>query len=226
MREICRRLDGLPLAIELAASRTHMLTPTQLLERLGERLTLLTGGPHDLPARQQTLRDTLDWSAALLSDAERRLLAQLAVFPSDVSLEAAIEVTGGDLDTLAGLVANSMVQRRPGGEGSSFRMLETVREYALELLGNRRGQVADSHAGYYLKLAEAADLRGPEQAVGWTSSTRSRTTSEPRSTTLTPSPMPSWNSSSSSRCGASGGCAATSSKDGLISSALSPGQPR
>ena len=65
IREICRRLDGLPLAIELAASRTHTLSPHQLLERLGERLTLLTGGPHDLPARQQTLRDTLDWSVAL-----------------------------------------------------------------------------------------------------------------------------------------------------------------
>ena len=71
VREICRRLDGLPLAIELAASRTHTLSPHQLLERLGERLTLLTGGPRDLPARQQTLRDTLDWSAALLSSSER-----------------------------------------------------------------------------------------------------------------------------------------------------------
>ncbi len=163
IREICRRLDGLPLAIELAASRTHTLSPHQLLERLGERLTLLTGGPHDLPARQQTLRDTLDWSAALLSSGERDMLARLSVFPNDASFEAATEVTGGDLDTLEGLVTNSLLQRVTVADHPRFRMLETVREYALEMLAGDRRRVADSHARYFLLRAEAADLRGPEQ---------------------------------------------------------------
>jgi len=163
VREICRRLDGLPLAIELAASRTLTLIPSQLLDRLGERLTLLTGGPHDLPARQQTLRDTLDWSAELLSTAERALLARLSVFPSDMSLEAAVDVTGGDLDTLAGLVNDSMLQRESATDRPRFRMLETVREYALELLGADRVRAAETHALYFLALAEAADLRGSEQ---------------------------------------------------------------
>jgi predicted ATPase/DNA-binding SARP family transcriptional activator len=163
VREICRRLDGLPLAIELAASRTHTLTPRQLLDRLGKSLTLLIGGPHDLPARQQTLRDTLDWSAALLSAAERALLARLSVFPSDVSLDAAVAVTDGDLDTLAGLVNNSMLRRESPQERPRFRMLETVREYARELLGTDYGRAADAHARFFLELAEAADLRGTEQ---------------------------------------------------------------
>lgn len=163
VREICRRLDGLPLAIELAAARTHTLTPSQLLDRLGDRLTLLTGGPRDLPARQQTLRDTLDWSAALLSTTERALLARLSVFPSDMSLEAAVDVTGGDLDTLAGLVSHSMLQREPAMDRPRFRMLETVREYALELLGADRVRAANAHALYFLEIAEAADLRGTEQ---------------------------------------------------------------
>jgi len=163
VRELCRRLDGLPLAIELAAARTRSLTPSQVLARLGERLTLLTGGPHDLPARQQTLRDTLDWSVALLSTPERTLLARLSVFPSDMSLEAAIAVAGGDLDTFARLVDDSMLQRHPTNESVRFRMLETVRDYALELLGPERGRVSDAHARYFLELADAAELRGPEQ---------------------------------------------------------------
>jgi predicted ATPase/DNA-binding SARP family transcriptional activator len=163
VREICRRLDGLPLAIELAASRTRMLTTSQLLDRLGERLTLLTGGPRDLPARQQTLRDTLGWSAALLSADERTLLARLAVFPSDVSFEAAVVVGGGDLDTLAGLVDHSLLRREAGADGPRIRMLETVREYGLELLGSDQARVEEAHALYFLELAEAAELRGAEQ---------------------------------------------------------------
>jgi predicted ATPase len=163
VREICRRLDGLPLAVELAAARTRMLTPSQILVRLGERLTLLTGGPHDLPARQQTLRDTLDWSVALLTAPERALLARLSVFPSEMSLEAAVAVAGGDLDTFTRLVDDSMLQRFSSAERPRFAMLETVREYALELLGTERERVWDAHARYFLALAEAADLRGPEQ---------------------------------------------------------------
>ena len=163
VRQICRRLDGLPLAIELAAARTRTLTPSQVLARLGERLTLLTGGPHDLPARQQTLRDTLDWSAALLSASERALLARLSVFPSDMSLDAAVAVAGGDLDTFARLVDDSMLQRYSATESPRFAMLETVREFAIELLGAEWERFSDAHARYFLELAEAADLRGPEQ---------------------------------------------------------------
>ena len=163
VREICRRLDGLPLAIELASARTRTLVPSQILARLGESLTLLTGGPHDLPARQQTLRDTLDWSAALLSAPERGLLARLSVFPSDMSLEAAVAVAGGDLDAFARLVDDSMLQRYGTADQPRFAMLETVREYALELLGAERERFAEAHAHYFLELAEAADLRGPEQ---------------------------------------------------------------
>ena len=163
VREICQRLDGLPLAIELAAARTRTLTPSQVLVRLGERLTLLTGGLHDLPARQQTLRDTLDWSVALLTERERALLARLSVFPGDMSLEAAVAVAGGDVDTFARLVDDSMLQRFGAAEQPRFAMLETVREYALELLGKERARVADAHARYFLELAEDADLRGPEQ---------------------------------------------------------------
>ena len=163
VRELCRRLDGLPLAVELAAARTRSLTPSQVLARLGERLTLLTGGPHDLPARQQTLRDTLDWSVALLSPTERTLLARLSVFPGDMSLAAAIAVAGGNLDTFARLVDDSMLQRNSTTDPLRFTMLETVRDFALELLGPERESVADAHARYFLELAEAAELRGPEQ---------------------------------------------------------------
>ena len=163
VREICRRLDGLPLAIELAAARTRTLTPGQLHDRLGERLTLLAGGPHDLPARQQTLRDTLEWSAALMSPTERALLARLSVFPGDVSLEAALAVTGGDVEALAVLVDGSMLRRESAGDRPRLRMFETVREYALELLGPDRAQVEDAHAIYFLELAEGTDLRGSEQ---------------------------------------------------------------
>ncbi|MBA3376677.1 MAG: hypothetical protein H0U00_12860 [Actinobacteria bacterium] len=140
------------------------MTAAQLHERLGERLTLLAGGPHDLPARQQTLRDTLDWSTALLTATERALLARLSVFPSGASLEAALVVTGSDVDTLAGLVDGSMLQRESAGDRPRFRMLETVREYALELLGSDRVRAADAHAAYFLELAEEADLRGSGQA--------------------------------------------------------------
>ena len=135
-----------------------------MLARLGERLTLLTGGPHDLPARQQTLRDTLDWSVALLSASERSLLARLSVFPGDMSLEAAVAVAGGDLDLFSRARrrqhAAALVDRRALRR---FSMLETVRDYGLDLLGPERERVSDAHAHYFLELAEAADLRGPEQ---------------------------------------------------------------
>ena len=128
---ICERLDGLPLAIELAAARTNVLTPEQLLDRLDPRLPLLTGGLHDLPARQQTLRATLEWSHDLLSNVEQRLFRRLSVFAGGFELTAVEEVCDGDLDTLGSLVAQSLIYRSPAGR---FGMLETLREYALERL--------------------------------------------------------------------------------------------
>ena len=163
IRAICERLDGLPLAIELAAARLRLLSSHQLLERLGERLTLLTSGPRDLPARQQTLRDTLEWSATLLSPDERRDLAGLSVFAGGCSLEAAEAVVGTDLDRLGNLVDHSLLQRDPSAREPRFRMLETVREYGLELLGDRRPELERAHAACFADLAESAELVGPEQ---------------------------------------------------------------
>ena len=111
VREICRRVDGLPLAIELAASRIGMLAPGELLERLGARLGVLTVAPRYLPARQQTLRETIDWSVGLLADADRRALARLSVFPSGASLEAIETVCDAGLDAVSALVDHHLVQR-------------------------------------------------------------------------------------------------------------------
>jgi predicted ATPase/DNA-binding SARP family transcriptional activator len=163
VRAICKHLDGLPLAIELAAARSPTLTPPQLRARLGERLTLLAGGPRDLPARQQTLRATIDWSADLLDDAGRTLLARFAAFPGDASLEATLTVTGCGLDALQSLVHDSMLRRDGNGERARFSMLETMREYALDLLGTGREEAAAAHARYFAGLAESAELRGPAQ---------------------------------------------------------------
>lgn len=159
---ICRRVDQLPLAIELAASRVRTLSVAQLLGRLADRLPLLTGGARDLPDRQRTLRETIDWSVTLLQDSERSLLARLAVFSGGCSLEAATEVAGADLDSLGALVDHSLL-RRAGGERPRFGTLETVREYALELLGPERPAAERAHTAHFLGLAERADLHGEGQ---------------------------------------------------------------
>ncbi|MEJ7790717.1 MAG: BTAD domain-containing putative transcriptional regulator [Gaiellaceae bacterium] len=163
--EICRRLDGLPLAIELAAARARLLTPRQLLERLRESVTALATGPRDLPARQQTLRDTLAWSVALLEPDERRSLTELSIFSSGCSLPAASRVAGADLDRLATLVDHSLLHQDLAGEEPRFLMLETVREYAAEHVRGRRSELARMHAEYFAELAEEADLRGPNQGL-------------------------------------------------------------
>ncbi len=137
--EVCSRLDGLPLAIELAAARSKLLSPETMSLRLDRALDLLVGGAQDLPGRQRTLRATLEWSHGLLSDDEAALFARLAVFAGSWTLEAAEAVCGGNgldvFETLASLVDESLVRplRRPTGE-PRFAMLETIREYAAELL--------------------------------------------------------------------------------------------
>jgi predicted ATPase/DNA-binding SARP family transcriptional activator len=162
--EICARLDGLPLAIELAAARTRLLTPAAILERLGRRLDLLTGGPRDAPARQRTLRAAIEWSHDLLDEPERRALARLAVFTGGWPLDGAEAVTGDALDSLEALVDRSLVVR----DGERFAMLETVHEFARERLAESGEQedAAACHAAWATRLAEAAEsgIEGPQQA--------------------------------------------------------------
>jgi predicted ATPase len=175
---ICRRLDGMPLAIELAAARVGLLRPEALLQRLGHRLQLLTSGPADLPERQQTLRATLAWSHDLLGRPEQMLFRRLAVFVGGWTLEAAESVCAGAdlppqevLERLGVLVDNSLVH--PLDRAASeprFAMLETVREFAQELLiaSGEAEAVRARQLGYYLQLAEAAmpELQGAAQ-VRW-----------------------------------------------------------
>jgi predicted ATPase/DNA-binding SARP family transcriptional activator len=161
--EICRALDGLPLAIELAAARTRALAPSAILERLGGRLDLLTGGPRDAPARQRTLRAAIEWSHDLLSDAERDVFAKLAVFADGWSFEAAEAVLGDVLDELEALVDRSLVVRR----GDRFGLLESIHAFARERLG-AGDAVHARHAAWARDLAEAAEtaLEGPD-APDW-----------------------------------------------------------
>jgi predicted ATPase len=163
---ICRRLDGLPLALELAAARVKLLTPQAMLSRLEKRLDLLTGGAGDLPARQRTLRDAIEWSYNLLEPNEQKLLARLGVFSGGCSLELADSVAGMGLplgeafETLASLVDKSLVRQRDGADGEPrFRLLETIREYALERLeeAGELDELRRRHAERYLELVEAAE---------------------------------------------------------------------
>ena len=155
---VCRRLDGLPLAIELAAARVRGLGLRTLDARLASRLTVLTGGPRDLPARQQTLRETLAWSVNLLEPAERDALAGLAVFPAGCTLEAAAVVAGAHDDDVLGLVDHHLVQALDIGGVRRYRLLETVREYAYELLEPRRAAVESAFVDWMLALVRAADM--------------------------------------------------------------------
>jgi predicted ATPase len=173
--EICARLDGLPLAIELAAARIKLLPPRAMLERLSSRLKLLGGGSRDLPERQRTLRGTIEWSHALLEESERVLFARLAVFSGGRTLEAieAVCDAKGDLpvDTLDGvssLLDKSLLRQEEGPEGEPrFVMLETIHEYARERLeaSGEAEEVRRLHAEYFLALAEEAEpeLTGPDQ---------------------------------------------------------------
>ncbi|MDF5753679.1 BTAD domain-containing putative transcriptional regulator [Spongiactinospora sp. TRM90649] len=161
--EICRRLDGLPLAIELAAARLRSLTLEQVAERLGDRFGLLGGGSRTALPRHQTLRAVVAWSWDLLTGDERALAERLSVFPAGARLEA-VERVGGSLDLVAALVDKSLVRV---DAGPRYRMLETIREYGVERLAES-GHLAEAraaHAAYYLELAERAEpyVRGGEQ---------------------------------------------------------------
>ena len=163
--EITRRVDGLPLAIELAASRIKLLSPQALLERLQRRLPLLTGGARDLPERQRTLRSAIEWSHDLLEPEEQRLFARLAAFRGGWTLDAAEEVCGPGLtmnviDGMASLVDKSLVRQQETGEGEvRFRMLETIHEFATERLASsgEQGEVRRRHAEHVRDLVEEAE---------------------------------------------------------------------
>jgi len=163
---ICRSLDGMPLAIELAAVWLRTLTPAQLAERLDDRFALLTGGSRTALPRHRTLRAVVDWSWDLLSDTERVLARRLAVFPGGATLAAAERACAGErlpaaavLPALSGLVDKSILGAEDGPDGSRYLMLETVRAYGLERLAEAGEEAAmrDAFAAYYLDLAEAAD---------------------------------------------------------------------
>jgi predicted ATPase len=183
--EICRRLDGLPLALELAAARSTMLPPEALLARLEHRLTLLVHGARDVPQRQQTLRNTIAWSYDLLDESDQALFRRLAVFVGGFTLEAAEAVCvldaastassseaddGAVLDQLGQLLDKSLVQAQQGTGGEPrFTMLETIHEYATQQLvaSGEAATVQERHAGYFLLLAEEAEpaMFGPEREV-------------------------------------------------------------
>jgi tetratricopeptide (TPR) repeat protein len=177
--EICRRLDGLPLALQLAATRLTVLSPEALLARLERRLPLLTRGPRDLPERQQTLRAAIAWSYDMLGAAEQRLFRQLGAFVGEFTLEAveALAKGGPDdvdpLEAISTLVGQSVVVVQPLDETTArYRMLETIREFALEQLdaSGEAGQTRRRHAEFFRDLAERAEpmLLGTAERRTWT----------------------------------------------------------
>ena len=160
---ICGHLDDLPLAIELAATRVKVLSPTTMLTRMENRLELLTSGWQDAPARHRALRDTIGWSVDLLDDDEEALFRRLSVFFGGCTLEAVEVVCDGGLDVLGSLVDKSLVR----AEGERFGMLETIREYAGELLeaSGNADEIRRAHAAHYLGFARAAAAGWPLQTM-------------------------------------------------------------
>lgn len=162
--EICRRLDCLPLALELAAARVKALSASELLKRLDRRLPILTGGSRDAPERQRTLRATIGWSYELLAEDEQRAFARLAIFAGGCTLDAAEQVCQAGLDTVAALIDKSLLRR----DGDRYFMLETIGEYALERLeeSGELDELRQRHADYYLEQARSVELliRSPQAA--------------------------------------------------------------
>ncbi len=176
--EVCRRLDGIPLAIELAAARVRMMPPSEILDRLRDRFRLLTLGGRTAPSRQQTLQATVEWSYRLLSESEQILFNRLSVFAGGFTLEAAEAVCGGDgladdrvLDLLSALVDKSLVVAGEDSAGRSrYTLLETMRQFGRERLTLvDAATIQDRHSEYFTALAEewGPKLRGPEQAAGF-----------------------------------------------------------
>jgi len=174
--EICHRVDGLPLAIELAAARVRLLSPENLLSRLESRLRLLTGGARDLPSRQQTLRGTIAWSYDLLNADEKTLFQRLAVFAGGFTLEAAEVVCNAEnnlpfeiVDGVEALTDKSLLKREESGEESRFFMLGTIREYAVEVFfkSDEAGRIQKSHFDYFYTFAATARsfLEKSEQSI-------------------------------------------------------------
>ena len=189
---VCARLDGIPLALELAAARLGSLSVPEISSRLDQRFRLLTGGSRTALPRHQTLRALIDWSYDLLNPEEQAVLDRLSVFMGGWTLEAAEAVTSaGDtgewqvLDRLAALVDKSLVQAEESNGSTRYRLLETVRQYAAERLalppGSELNQARAAHRDHYLHLVETADphLRGPDEAA-WLGQARSRVRQHPR----------------------------------------------
>ena len=153
---VCERLDRLPLAIELAAARTKVLSPAEILHRLERRLPVLASGPRDAPRRQRTLQATIDWSYGLLNEEEQRLFARLSVFAGGCTLQAAEAVCDAELDTLEALVDRSLVR----ADGTRYWMLQTLREYALDKLARsgQEAQIRRGHAQFFIELLHAHRL--------------------------------------------------------------------
>jgi hypothetical protein len=162
---ICRRLDCLPLALELAAARLKALSTEDLVRRLDRRLPLLTGGPRDAPERQRTLRATIAWSYDLLEPDERQAFARLGIFAGGCTLDAAEHVCEASLDAIAALVDKSLLRR----DGRRYALLETIGEFALERLeeSGELDELRRRHAEYYLDLARSVEglIRTPRAAA-------------------------------------------------------------
>ena len=176
--QICERLDGVPLAIELAAARVGMLTPAELARRLDERFRILTGSERGAVERHQTLRAAIDWSYELLDDSERALLDRLSVFAGGFTLEAAEAVASGEgigrndvFDLLASLVARSLVEAEAQGSETRYRLLEIIRQYAQEHLdlAEETARVRDAHARYFATFGEEAvdGVSSPAELEWW-----------------------------------------------------------
>jgi len=219
--ELCRRLDNLPLAVELAAARTSLLSPAQILERLAQRLDLLKGG-RDAEARQRTLRATIEWSHDLLTQDEQLLFAYLAVFAGGCTLKAAQEVADADLDALQSLVEKSLVRHTE----ERFWMLETIREFALERFeqAGAAEELRRRRSAYFLELAELAkpELRGPSSSVWLDRLEAEHDNVLPCSPRRSRTDAPISRSGSAARCGSSGTCEATGARVDAGSTRRSP----